>query len=128
MPRLKEKYMKIEIFGIDAEKGLDLYDDDIDLYLIVLRSYALNTPAVLDKLCKVSAETLPDYAAAVHGIKGTSASVGAEKIRETGAKLEALAKVGDLSGILAHNETFLKEARALIDNIKSWLEQYDSGE
>jgi HPt (histidine-containing phosphotransfer) domain-containing protein len=123
---LEEKCMKVEIFGIDAKKGLDLYDDNVQLYVEVLRSYALNAPAVLDKLRKLSAETLSDYAAAMHGMKGTSASVGAEKTRETAIKLEALAKSGDLSGLLTHNEAFLKETSALIDSIQSWLKKYDS--
>ena len=117
--------MKINIPGIDAEIGLDLYDDDEDIYLMVLRSYADNTPAVLDKLRKVSAETLPEYDANAHGVKGTSANIGAEEVRKTALKLETMAKAGDLSGILAINEAFLKDADALIGNIKSWLKEND---
>ena len=117
--------MKIDIPGIDAEKGLDLYDDDLDIYLTVLRSYASNTPEVLDRLRQVSAETLKDYAANVHGVKGTSAKIGAEETRMTALKLESLAKAGDLQGVLAHNDAFLKEADALIVNIQNWLKEND---
>ena len=118
--------MKLNIPGIDAEKGLDLYDDEFDIYLTVLRSYAANTPAVLDKLRKVSAETLPDYAVTVHGVKGTSANIGAEETRKTALKMETLAKAGDLSGILANNEEFLKDADKLIENINLWLKEFDA--
>ena len=117
--------MKIDIPGIDAVKGLDLYDDDIDIYLTVLRSYAANTPIVLDRLRQVSAETLKDYAANAHGVKGTSANIGAEETRMTALKMENLAKAGDLQGVLANNEAFLKEADKLIENINRWLKEFD---
>ena len=117
--------MKIDIPGIDAEKGLDLYDDDIDIYLTVLRSYAANTPLVLDRLRKVTAETLNDYTANAHGVKGTSANLGAEEIRMTALKMENLAKAGDLQGVLANNDAFLKEADALVANIQNWLKEND---
>ena len=118
--------MKINIPGIDEEKGLDLYDDDDEIYLMVLRSYAANTPAVLDKMRKVTTETLQEYATNAHGIKGTSANVGAENLRMTALKLENMAKAGDLTGILAINEAFLKEADTLMDNINKWLTELGS--
>ena len=117
--------MAIKIPGVDVEKGLALYDDEEDIYLIVLRSYATNAPSVLDKLRSVSAETLADYATSIHGVKGTSATIGAEELNKTAAKLEAMAKAGDLSGILAENEAFLKQADTLVANIKSWLDEND---
>ena len=117
--------MKIDIPGIDTEKGLDLYDDDIDIYLTVLRSYAANTPAVLDRLRDVTAETIKDYAANAHGVKGTSANIGAEDTRMAALKLENLAKAGDLQGVLANKDAFLKDADTLISNIQDWLKKND---
>ena len=118
--------MRIEIPGVDAEKGLELYDDEEDIYLIVLRSYAANTTTTLDKIRNVSAETLADYTACVHGVKGTSATIGAEETRKAAAKMEVLAKAGDLSGVLAENDAFLKQADKLVADIKSWLEKNDA--
>ena len=118
--------MSFTIPGVDVVKGLDLYDDDEDLYLIVLRSYAANTPAALDRLRTVSAETLPDYASAIHGVKGTSANIGAEETRVAALKLEMMAKAGDLSGVLAGNDAFLKHADNLLVGIQQWLENYDA--
>ena len=119
--------MAMKIPGVDLEKGLDLYDDEFDLYLTVLRSYISNTPAALDRLRNVSAETLPDYAAAIHGVKGTSANIGAEETRKTALKLETAAKAGDLAAVLAENKAFLSHADALMDGLKKWLEEYDAG-
>ena len=118
--------MRIEIPGVDTAMGLDLYDDDEDIFLIVLRSYADNLPASLEKLRNVSAETLADYAITVHGVKGTSANIGAEELRQIASKLETMAKAGDLSGILAQNEAFLKQADDLIKAINNWLEKFDA--
>ena len=115
--------MAVEIPGVDAEKGLELYDDDLDLYMIILRSYVTNTPAVLDALRTVTAENLAEYAATIHGIKGTSATIGAEETRQAAANLEAMAKAGDLEGVMTGNGAFLKQAEALVAAIRAWLEE-----
>ena len=119
--------MEILIPGIDVQKGLELYDDDEDIYLTILHSYASNTPTILKKMHTVTADTLPDYAVVVHGVKGSSAAIGAEKTREDALKLEELAKAGDLAGVLALNETFLQHTDALVNGIQSWLDQHDPG-
>jgi HPt (histidine-containing phosphotransfer) domain-containing protein len=117
--------MNIQIPGINAKKGLDLFDDDVDIYLVVLRSWLTNTPAVLDKLRNVSAETLADYAISIHGIKGTSANIGAEEVIKAAVILENMAKNGDISGVLANNSAFLKLADVLVEDVRNWLAQYD---
>ena len=113
--------MKIEIPGIDTKKGLELYDDDEEIFLVVLRSYATNIPITLDKLRNISSETLPTYMIGIHGLKGTSANIGAEELRAEAMELEKMAKAGDLAGVQARNAAFLKKAETLIANIKAWL-------
>ena len=113
--------MNINIPGIDASKGLDLYDGDENIYLIVLKSWHKNMPAILDRIKNVSEETLKDYAISLHGIKGTSTSIGAESLRSAALDLELKAKAGDLSGILANNEAFIEQAQTLLADIESAL-------
>jgi HPt (histidine-containing phosphotransfer) domain-containing protein len=116
--------MNINIPGLDVEKGLGLYDDDEEIYLVILRSWATNAPASIKRLRNVSDEaSLKDYVIAIHGLKGTSASIGAEKVRETAKGLEAMAKANDLAGVLANNEAFLKQTETLIENIQDWLKK-----
>ena len=115
--------MTIKIPGLNVENGLDLFDGDTELYLIVLRSFAANTPTVLEKLRSVSAETLAAYSATVHGLKGTSMSIGADDIGQTAKRLEALSKAGDLAGVQALNESFLKQVGILVKEIQAWLEK-----
>ena len=118
--------MTIKIPGLDVEKGLDLYDNEVDIYLTVLRSFAAHTPAVLEKMRTVTEETLKDYQIRIHGIKGTSINIGAEETRITALKLEAMAKAGDIFGIQAQNGAFLKQTDELLANIDKWLKEYDS--
>jgi CheY-like chemotaxis protein/HPt (histidine-containing phosphotransfer) domain-containing protein len=122
----EERDTAIRIPRVDTEKGLSLYGDEMDIYLEVLRSYVLNTPAVLDKIRNVSEETLQDYAINVHGIKGTSANIGAEEAREAAFSLEKMAKASDLNGVLTINDSFIKDTENVIAGIKTWLDQYDT--
>jgi hypothetical protein len=46
--------------------------------------------------------------------------------RRMAAELEALAKAGDLPGVLAKNEALLRHVDDLLGNIQHWLEQLDS--
>jgi len=115
--------MSIQIAGIDTKKGLDLYDDELDIYLVVLRSYVEHMPATLNKMRKVSAETLLDYAVAVHTVKGASANIGAEEVRQSALHLEMMAKADNLAGVLAENEKFLKRVDTLVNDIRNWLKK-----
>jgi PAS domain S-box-containing protein len=117
---------KIDIPGVDTEKGLSLYIGDTKVYLPLLRSYVSNTPGVLDKMRNVSAETLSDYVITVHGLKGTSAGIGAETIREAAMNLEIMSRVGDLDGVLAQNDKLIKDAEIIVGNVNEWLKQYDA--
>ena len=114
-----------EIPGLDVKKGLGLYGGDTDIYIPILRSYAQNTPELLENLKNVSMESLPQYAINVHGLKGASASIGAEDIRKRGLDLELRSKAGDLSGVLELNDMFLRDTGILIENITNWLAQQD---
>jgi len=117
--------MEISIFGVDTERGLSYYGDELDIYLPLLHSYILNTPVSLGKIRTVTPETLKEYVVTIHGLKGTSASIGAETAREAASNLETMARAGDLDGILANNETFIKETEKIVAGIKDWLDDYD---
>jgi PAS domain S-box-containing protein len=118
----------IKIPGVDTEKGLSLYAGETKVYLPMLRSYITNTPGVLEKLRNVSAENLPGYVITVHGLKGTSAGIGAEKIRETAFDLEEKSRAGDLQGVLEKNDKLIRDTEIIVANVKDWLEKNDARE
>jgi len=116
----------IEIPGVDTKKGLALYAGDTGVYLTLLRSYVTNTPGLLDKLKIVSENTLSKYNISVHGLKGSSANIGAESIREAAFELEKLSKDGNLKGVWALNGKLIADTKIIVSNIKTWLDQYDA--
>jgi len=121
-PEAKEK---ISIPGVDTERGLSILDGDQDIYKRLLGSYVAKIPAIIAKIKNVTGETLNEYIINVHGIKGASASIGVETIREAAYNLEMMAKAGNLQGVLAENEKFIKNSEDTITAIKNWLEEHD---
>jgi len=115
--------MDIKISGINADSGLELCDGNEEIYIHSLRLFVTNIPASLEKLKNVSKETLANYAITVHGVKGVSQYVGADETVKTAKQLEAMAKEGNLDGVLAANDAFIKNVQNLADNVKKWLEK-----
>ena len=119
---MSNEQLKIDIPGINSDAGLNLYDGNMDFFLKSLRLYTSNMPKTLEKMREVSNETLRDYAISAHGAKSISEYIGAYEVRDTAKQLEAMALAGDLNGILAVNEGFIKYSEDLISNIKKWLQ------
>jgi CheY-like chemotaxis protein len=117
----------IVIPGVDTKKGLRLYDDEPDYYIPVLRAYVPNALSLIEKLASVSRETLAAYAINVHGLKGISAGIGAESLRENALRLELSAKSGNLEEVLAGNDALLDEARAVASAVQVWLAALGGG-
>ena len=115
--------MLIEIPGVNTQAGLCLYDGDIEVYKFILCSFISHIPAVLDQIRDVSSETLQEYKINIHALRNICESIGAEDATAAAGKLEAMAKSGDLAGILAGNEDFLGKTDILVDDIRSWREK-----
>jgi hypothetical protein len=112
-------YMAIEIPGIDVQKGLQLFEDDEEIYLKVLQSYAANTPETLKILRSLSAETMPKYLIKIHGLRGTSANIGAEEAKLKDKEVETNEKTGDMESLKVKNEAFVKDMEELLQNINN---------
>jgi len=112
---------KIEIPGINSRFGLSLYEDDREMFLFIMRTYAESIPDEIDKLRNVTEQTLPAYAIDVHTIKGASAGIGAKTLSEAAKRLEMMAKEGDLQGVQSENESFIEAAETLVADINIWF-------
>jgi PAS domain S-box-containing protein len=110
----------VEVPGLDFREGLARYGG-AEIYLRILRSYAVHTPELLEKLRSLSRETLADYAVTVHGIKGASYGVCAGEIGKQAEKLEAAAKSGDYEGVERDNGGFIGKTEALLARIGELL-------
>jgi hypothetical protein len=113
--------------GLDVERGLETFDGEVDDYMTALSSFIKNTPDSINKLRGVTEGTLPDYAVNVHGVKSISAWICAEGIRAAAAELEAMAKAGDISGVLARNDKFLSDVETFLKELQAVVEK-NSGE
>jgi HPt (histidine-containing phosphotransfer) domain-containing protein len=133
---------RIDIPGIDTEKGAEHFGGDWDIYWDVVKSFAQNTPPLLDKirafstadlrselppelpttpalLANLSPEELNNYAIIVHGIKGSSRSIGAEALGAKAEALEHAAKAGNVDFIRENHGIFIQASDQLLDGLNA---------
>lgn len=118
--------IEIEIEGIDIEAGKKQYSEKI--YLEILRSYCVHTPALLARLRELaestlSVETIGEYTILVHGLKGSSWGICANDVAKQAEALENAARARDLEYIEASTGLFFEALEGLLANIKALLEK-----
>jgi hypothetical protein len=109
-----------EIKGLDLKAGITRYEGET-VYRGILRSYAVHTPELLERLRSLSRETLGDYAVTVHGIKGASYGICAGEAGKQAEELEAAAKAGDYEKVEKDNSGFIEMVEALLTRIGELL-------
>ena len=121
-PLGKQGLTNYTIEGLDIINGIKRFRGNEKAYLEVLKTYAESTVELLDSIRSVDPLKLNDYEIIVHGIKGSSYSIGAAPVASLAEKLENEADNGNFDYIDTHNDDFIKEAEKIIFNIKSMLE------
>ncbi|MDR0442093.1 MAG: cache domain-containing protein [Treponema sp.] len=124
-PPQTTNYKLPTIQGLDINKGIERFGDT-DAYFDILRSYAVNTPPLLETMKRVSTENLAAYAITVHGIKGASRGILAEAVGSKAEALEHASKANDLDFVSANNDAFLEMTWKLITDIKALLDKINS--
>jgi signal transduction histidine kinase/AmiR/NasT family two-component response regulator len=109
------------IEGVDFAGGVQLMGGREDSFIRVLRSYALNIPALLDRIRDFHVESIGDYIITVHGIKGSSYGICARETGQWAEALEMAAKKGDIETILANNSYFILAVEKLAKHIRDFL-------
>jgi CheY-like chemotaxis protein len=112
--------------GMDFEAGLKRYETE-EVYIEILRSFLTHTPGLLEKLRSLTPETLPDYAVAVHGLKGASYGVCAMEIGREAEELEHAAKAGDYEKVESKNAAFISRVEADLEALGELLETAAEG-
>ena len=112
----------MDIEGLNMGKGIEFLCDE-DMYFTIMRSYATNTPQLLEQMQEVSQGALDDYAITVHGIKGSSRVIGADVCADMAEALEKAARSGDFTFIATHNAPFLESMWKLLSEIDAMLAQ-----
>jgi signal transduction histidine kinase/DNA-binding NarL/FixJ family response regulator len=116
-----DTFITRRIEGLNIEAGCSRFGGE-NAYREVVRSYATHTPNLLDKLRQVAKETLPEYAVAVHGLKGSSYGICADTVGKMAEELESAAKKGDIETVAVKNGDLIREAEALLSNLRSLWE------
>ncbi|MDR2014312.1 MAG: response regulator [Azoarcus sp.] len=115
----QEEFPGIE--GINWQDGLNCFAGDRDAYLSVIRSYVDNTAHIITQICNVTEETLADYATHIHGIKGSSYGVKANKIGKQAEELEHAAKAGNFRLVSQKTPFFVENAQKLLGTLSKLL-------
>ena len=115
--------ISVEIEGLNIIKGLARYNDDVKVYLQVLRSFSASVLPMIEALeaAGIDENNLADYKIKAHGIKGASYNVYAEKVGKKAEELEKAATAGNIKYIKNNNEKFIRAARKLIASIEVML-------
>jgi CheY-like chemotaxis protein len=112
-----------DIPGYNAGEALDKFAGDTDSLISVINSFRANTPLLLDELKAVNQNALQKYAITIHGIKGSSRSIGAEDVGRDAEALEDAAKKGDAAFVSENNAAFIDKTIRLIDALGGALEE-----
>ncbi|MDR1885873.1 MAG: response regulator [Synergistaceae bacterium] len=111
----------IHIEGLDVENAIERFAGNAKALLDVIQSFATHTPAILDLLRAPMETGMREYAIAVHGIKGSSYSIGANDLGKRAEELEAAAKAGDIQSVRTKNDAFISAAENLLASLTSLL-------
>ena len=108
--------------GFDPAVGLRYCQGDPELYRSVLREYAQSAAEKSKKLREfLDAANWHDYAILVHALKSSSRTVGAVKLSEQAARLEAAANAGDGKTILTEHDVLLARWETAVHVIRGIL-------
>jgi CheY-like chemotaxis protein len=107
--------------GVDIHAGKSRYTEKA--FLDVLRSYYQHTPGLLGKINQLNYSNLPEeavkeYAITVHGIKGASFGICADKVAKQAEALESAAKSRDMKFIEMNNAHFIEEVEKILARLK----------
>jgi len=110
-----------EIDGLEVTQALARFSGDTESYSEVVESYVRHTPALLAKVRSVTPETLGDYGIAMHGLKGSSHTLGAESVGNLAEALERAATAGDFIFVQTNNPLLLETAEKLLAALSAKL-------
>jgi signal transduction histidine kinase/DNA-binding response OmpR family regulator len=113
--------------GIDFAAALALYGNSGAACLPILKSFVAHTPLLLEKMDGYLEASLPDYAIAVHGLKGTCNAIGAGGTAEAARELEFAAREGNEELLLRKHGALRREALALTERLKALLDEWKGG-
>jgi HPt (histidine-containing phosphotransfer) domain-containing protein len=111
------------IDGLDISKVLDLFKGNEKSLPKIFRSYIVYIRSQLDNLSVPGPEQLERYVETVHGIKGASYSIGANKVGRQAENLEWAARQGNMDFVGGNNHIFILLLKELLADLTARLDQ-----
>ena len=103
---------------IDRKRALAVVDGDTELLCDLLRIFATEAPATMEKLrAAVEAHDAPAIQLAAHTLKGSVCNFGAGEAVQAALKLEAMAQNGDVQNVAKGFRSLQKEIRRVLDAV-----------
>lgn len=104
---------------IDKETGITYCGGMEELYDEVVEQYCAQGADYIEQIRKfVSEQDWKNYQIVVHGIKGSSLTVGAVALSEKAKALEMAAKSDQIDYILTENDSFLSSYQKVLTVLK----------
>ncbi|MCR5119272.1 MAG: response regulator [Lachnospiraceae bacterium] len=119
-------YSNVSIFlpGVDVEKGLANYGNDMGRYLQILKYICDDGPGHIRRIkdCLVS-ENYRQYVYEVHALKGLMAGIGADSLSELARMQEYAARDGKHQAITREGGLLVERYENILGEIKHALEE-----
>ena len=108
--------------GLNTDKGLMNIGFNKDAYAAILNTYYAEGVKYLDLLPNLlEAGEIQLFTTDVHGIKSSSASIGAMEVSALFKELEFAGKAGDVASINRKFNGYLDKFREILDEVKAYL-------
>ncbi len=114
-----DPFAPLKAAGIDTKTALSYCQDDRDLYGTLLKDYARSAAEKARELQQYyTARDWKSYAVAVHSLKSTSRMIGAAKLSEAAAGLEAAADASRTDVIQSRHDGMLELCGSTVEAIR----------
>lgn len=106
----KLKLPDLSTYGIDTKKGLELLDNEEEIYLDMVKVFLGDKDGKVEKMnALITEHNLPDFTIMVHGLKSNARTLGADALADLAYEEEMMGKAGEYDSIVAHYPKLLEE-------------------
>lgn len=105
---------------INIQTGLMYCGDDEELFEEVIEEFIDgNMTETIEEYFQ--SKNWKDYQIQVHAVKGTSLTIGAEKLHEEATDIEQSVKKGDIDFAEQHHEAFMEHYKSVLEGIRKCI-------
>jgi PAS domain S-box-containing protein len=123
----QEPDARIEIKGLDTQRGISMTGNSLSDYLDVLRSYCKDGYVKIDQIRETCHNRdFGKLSIHVHAMRSASASIGAQSLADMAQDIEFAARNNDADFVDRHTEPFLAALDPLLANISQAITLHDS--